>query len=254
MFFSSEKYRGGFLSLYSLMLALGILTSYCLGALLYWRFVAAIPVIFCLLNFLVLLRVPESPIWLLGHQGLDKGREALQWLRGAEHVEDEIKQLQQLMEDQNKGLTIVDALKNLSRRDVRKPFLLVTVSYWIIILSGTPIIIFYSVTIFQNTGAGINKHLASILVASINVIGGFVGTFLVQKLPRVKLNMVAISMMSVSMWTLGAALYLKDSNPSFSQALDWVQVFSVVLFMFSFGAGIKTSSYPKYRRVVKDWS
>ena len=75
-----------------------------------------------------------------------------------------------------------------------------------------------------------------------------------QKLPRVKLNMVATSVMSVSMWTLGSALYLKDSNPSYSQALDWVQVFSVVLLMFSFGAGIEKSSYPKYRRVVKDWS
>lgn len=219
------------------MLALGILTSYCLGALLYWRLVAGIPVIFCLLNFFVLLRVPESPIWLLGHKGLERGRLALQWLRASEHVEDEIKQLQQLMEDQNRGLTLMDALRNLSRRDVRTPFILVTVNYWIVILSGTPIVVFYSVSIFENTGAGINKHLASILVASINVIGGIVGAFLVQRLPRVKLNMVAISLMSVSMGSLGAALYLKDFLPGYSQALDWVQVASVVLFMFSFGAG-----------------
>ena len=107
-------------------------------------------------------------------------------------------------------------------------------------MSGTPIIVFYSVSIFQEAGAGINKHLASIVVASINVIGGIVGIFLVQKLPRVKLNMVATSLMSVCMAALGTALYLKDSLPDSAHLLDWVAVVAVVavvLYMFSFGAG-----------------
>ena len=231
------KFRGGFLSLYTLMLSVGILTAYCLGAFLYWRYVAAIPVILCVLNFCVLLRVPESPLWLLGHAGLDRAREALHWLRQTDQVQEEIIQLQQLMEDQSSGLTMTDALKNLSRSDVRTPFLLVTINYWIAMMSGTPIIVFYSVSIFQEAGAGINKHLASILVASINVIGGIVGIFLVQKLPRVKLNMVATSLMSVCMAALGTALYLKDSLPDSAHLLDWVAVVAVVLYMFSFGAG-----------------
>jgi len=235
--YSSMKFRGGFLSLYTLMLSVGILTAYCLGAFLYWRYVAAIPVILCVLNFCVLLRVPESPLWLLGHAGLDRAREALHWLRQTDQVQEEIIQLQQLMEDQSSGLTMTDALKNLSRSDVRTPFLLVTINYWIAMMSGTPIIVFYSVSIFQEAGAGINKHLASILVASINVIGGIVGIFLVQKLPRVKLNMVATSLMSVCMAALGTALYLKDSLPDSAHLLDWVAVVAVVLYMFSFGAG-----------------
>ena len=108
---------------------------------------------------------------------------------------------------------------------------------WLIMMSGTPIIVFYSVSIFQEAGAGINKHLASILVASINVIGGIVGIFLVQKLPRVKLNMVATSLMSVCVAALGTALYLKDSLPDSAHLLDWVAVVAVVLYMFSFGSG-----------------
>ena len=141
------------------------------------------------------------------------------------------------MEDQNRGLSMTDALRNLSRSDVRTPFLLVTANFWLAMLSGCPVVVFYSVSIFQNTGAGINKHLASILVASINVIGGVLGTFLVQKLPRVKLNMLSYTLMSLCMGSLGAALYLRDSNPSYARTLDGVQVASVVLYMFSFGAG-----------------
>ena len=78
---SSDKRRGGFLSLFALMIGLGILATYCLGAVLYWRFVSIIPPVLYLVLFLLLWRVPESPLWLLSHRGTEDCREALQWLR-----------------------------------------------------------------------------------------------------------------------------------------------------------------------------
>ena len=69
------------MSLYGLMIGLGILTTYCLGAVLYWRFVAIIPPLLYLLLFLALWRIPESPLWLLSHRGTEDCREALEWLR-----------------------------------------------------------------------------------------------------------------------------------------------------------------------------
>ena len=78
---SSVKWRGIFLSLYALMVGVGILLSYCLGAVLYWRYVASIaPVLYTILAFGLFL-TPESPIWLLGHYGEEPARSALQWLR-----------------------------------------------------------------------------------------------------------------------------------------------------------------------------
>ena len=80
-YFSSVKLRGGFLSLYALNLSLGILTTYCLGALLYWRIVSIIPTFINFILFLALWRIPESPLWLLSHRGTEDCREVLQWLR-----------------------------------------------------------------------------------------------------------------------------------------------------------------------------
>ena len=84
--FSNVKQRGGFLSLYALILSLGILTTYCLGALLYWRFVSIIPPFINFLLFLALWRIPESPLWLLSNRGTEDCREALQWLRYSDHI------------------------------------------------------------------------------------------------------------------------------------------------------------------------
>ena len=63
------------------MFYLGSLTSFCLGALLYWRFASIFPSLLYLLLYFSLWRVPESPVWLLAHRGTEPCREALQWLR-----------------------------------------------------------------------------------------------------------------------------------------------------------------------------
>ena len=218
-----------------LMFGFGILLSYCSGALLYWRYSSAAPCFLYLFLFMGLLKIPESPIWLLGHKGRGEARKALQWLRNNDQVEEEVENLEKLMEEQGKGLTTKEALKNLSRYDVRTPFLLITANFWIVMFSGPAIIVFYSVEIFQNTG--INHYLASILVIGVQVIGGIIGMFLVQKFPRVKLNMFMMTLMAAMMATLGTAVYFKDNGYEDSNALDIAQVIAVVVYMFAFRAG-----------------
>ena len=208
-----------------------------MGAALYWRYSAAIPCLLYLFLFIGLFRIPESPIWLLGHKGREDARKALQWLRNSDHIEEELEDLERLMEDQGKGLSTKEALKNLSRYDIRTPFLLITANFWIVMFSGPAIVVFYSVEIFQNTGTGINHYLASVLVGSINVFGGIIGMFLIQKFPRVKLNMFMMTAMAVMMATLGTAVYFKDNGYEDSSALDITQVLAVVVYMFCFGAG-----------------
>ena len=100
------------------MLGLGILSCYCLGSLLYWRYVASIPPPLYLLLFCGLSRVPESPLWLLGHRGSKAAGQSLAWLRNSEDVGEELELIQQTMENQNRGLTMKEALSNLSRSDV----------------------------------------------------------------------------------------------------------------------------------------
>ena len=132
---------------------------------------------------------------------------------------------------------MMEAFSNLSRPDIRKPFILVAFSEFIVAFSGPIAIIYYSVGVFENTGVSLNKYLASIIVAAILVMGGTLGTFLIQRLPRVRLAMVSMTLMSVSMAVLGGVLYIKTDSVN-SRMVDVVPVISVTLYMFSYGAGV----------------
>jgi MFS family permease len=118
--YSSTPRRGIFLSVFALMvgspspaltapqMGLGVLLSYCLGAVLSWRWTClAIPGLLVAL-LLGLSTVPESPIWLLGHrsvaaQSLDQpiqscrgdlaAYNAIRWLRATEKINQELDEL-----------------------------------------------------------------------------------------------------------------------------------------------------------------
>ena len=234
--YSQAKHRGAFLSMFGLMVQLGVLLCYSLGAGLYWRWVALIPSLLYLLNFLILLKVPESPLWLLGHRP-GQAREALQWFRQTEDVSQELEELQQTMENQSQALTTWQALRNLSRPDIWKPFLLIITNLLFAQFSGPYIIVFYAVEIFQSSGVDLNNHLAAMLIASIAVLGGFLSIFLVQKFPRVRLNMTMMTVMALALTTLGLIVYIKADYPAQSSVLDILQVLAVTTVMFGYGAG-----------------
>ena len=139
---------------------------------------------------------------------------------------------------------MMEAFRNLSRPDVRKPFILVAFNELIVAFSGPLAIIYYSVGVFENTGVSLDKYLASIIVATILVMGGILGTFLVQRLPRVRLAMVSMTLMSICMAVLGGVLYTTTLSP---QLQNIMKVVSVTAFVFSCTAG-KVFIVPSCRR------
>ena len=86
-------------------------------------------------------------------------------------------------------------------------------------------------------GTNISDHLAAILTASISVFGGIVGIFLVQKFPRVRLSMILMTVMGLAMASLGLLVYLRPNYPAFSSVLNPLQLLTVTVYMFSYGAG-----------------
>ena len=76
--------------------------------------------------------------------------------------------------------------------------------------------------------------MAAIITAVVRIGGGVLSIFLIHKLPRVKLAMAAMSLMSISIFALGTVIYFKYEDNIVFQVLP---ITLVTLYMFSFGAG-----------------
>ena len=156
-------------------------------------------------------------------------------IRGTEDVSEEISQIQETKEQQDHGLTMTEAFRNVfSRRDVRTPFILVITHNSWLMFSGPIAIIFYAVEVLQSEEGGLNEHLASIIVGIVIVLGGIIGIFAVQKLPRVRLAMMSMTLMSICLAVLGGALYSTSLSP---QIQNIIKVSAVTVFIFVCNAG-----------------
>ena len=82
-------------------------------------------------------------------------RNILYFIRCTKNVQDEMASLNDAKENQSHGLTLKEAIKNLSRYDIRTPFLLTIFSFLSVMFSGPFAIIFYAVEIFQEAGSGV---------------------------------------------------------------------------------------------------
>jgi len=60
----------------------GILLVYILGAVMEWKTVSGVIAAFPLLSLVAIVLLPESPVWLVNDNRIQKGEKALWWLRG----------------------------------------------------------------------------------------------------------------------------------------------------------------------------
>ena len=170
--------------------------------------------------------------------------------RCSEDVREELENLQATREKQKNALTTIEAIKNLSRYEIRTPFLLSIFVFLFTMFSGPYAIIFYAVEIFKDAGVDSNQHLAAIITALVRIGGGILSIFLIKKLPRVKLAMVSMFVMSISMIALGTVIYFKDQYED-NISFQVLPIVLVTIYMFSFGAGKEHSrNYRKHYTIA----
>ena len=162
-----------------------------------------------------------------------------------EDVAEEIENLQATREKQKNALTSTEAIKNLSKYEIRTPFLLSIFVFLFTMFSGPYAIIFYAVEIFKDAGVDSNQHMAAIITALVRIGGGILSIFLIKKLPRVKLAMVSMFVMSISMIALGTVIYFKDQYEDHI-SFQVLPIVLVTIYMFSFGAGKEHSRMSYY--------
>jgi sugar porter (SP) family MFS transporter len=230
--------RGMLIGLYQFALTVGIalanLVGYWLAAQQAWRLMFGIAVVPTVFFLGVILTVPESPRWLFAH---GRPREAAAVLRiytdqmGAQRFLDDIEQGLKMPMEQRWSALWSPAVRGA---------LFIAVGLTVLQqVTGINTIIYYGPQIFELAGSSshANAILATLIVATVNVVATVVGIALVDRVGRKPLLYVGVTGMAIALFALSFAFGHQGMLGSSlgSIAITCLVVY-IACFAFSLGA------------------
>lgn len=217
--------RGSLVVLFQVMIAGGQLISYLVGFGPHgnWRLMFLLAMVPGIVLFLGMLRLPESPRWLVSQGEHDKARAVLTRIRGNEaQAAREVTDIMSVNHEE-KG-----TWKDLRQRWVR-PALVAAIGISVLCqITGINAIIYYAPTILTDSGFGDSASLmASIGIGVVLLTMTIVGTQLVERWGRRKLMLIFIPPSVIALAVLGAAFLGGDPTG----AERWVVVASMLAYI-----------------------
>lgn len=198
------KIRGILGSFPSIAMSLGILFFYVTGSVLAWHWLAWLGVIVSSCQFVIVLSLPESPVWLKSKKRYEDAAKSAQWLQ----LTDFNASKDSVAQDTPPKMYKSFELRAFCRRTVLMPLLIGLVLLMIQQLSGIDSVIFFTVEIFKTAGSSVDGHLASIIVGLVQLLSNISSLFVVDRFGRKPLLLASGVIMSVSMGAMGYAFYL----------------------------------------------
>ncbi|KAG5383860.1 hypothetical protein IGI04_035330 [Brassica rapa subsp. trilocularis] len=239
--------RGAASSLSQLSVGVGISVLYALGTVVAWRDLAILGAIPCLMIVPLLFFIPESPRWL-AKVGKEKEVEAvLLSLRGAKSdVSDEAREIVEYTQHvkQHQDVNSHDFFKLFQRKYV----LSLTLTQWFtqigIVLIALPQLgglngyTFYTDSIFTSTG--VSSDVGFISTSIIQMIGGILGTVLVDVSGRRSLLLVSQAGMFLGCLATAISFILQacSKNNCWETGTPILALISVMVYFASYGLGM----------------
>ena len=230
--------RGMLIGLYQFALTVGIalanLVGYWLAAQQAWRLMFGIAVVPTVFFLGVILTVPESPRWLFAH---GRPKEAAAVLRiymdemGAQRFLDDIEQGLKMPMEQRWSALWSPA--------VRGPLFIAVGLTVLQQVTGINTIIYYGPQIFELAGSSshANAILATLIVATVNVVATVVGIALVDRIGRKPLLYVGVTGMTIALFALSFAFgHQRMLGSSLGSIAITCLVAYIACFAFSLGA------------------
>ncbi len=230
---SPTKMRGRLVSLFQLLITIGILVSYLSdlafannNVLSSWRPMFYMGVIPGLILLIGMFFLPETPRWLMSKGREDESRNILQRIEEPALVEDSI----QRMKDEIKKYEERAGLKEIFRPWLRTALFIAVGIMFFQQFVGINTVIYYSPKIFMIVGfegarAGI---WAAVSVGVVNVLFTILSLFMIDKLGRRKLYFIGLSGIIFSLVALGLVFAfhtaLGDVGKWMAIAFVWIYI------------------------------
>jgi SP family galactose:H+ symporter-like MFS transporter len=226
------KVRGSMISLYQLMITLGILLAFLSNTFFSysgaWRWMLGIIAIPAVILFFGVLLLPRSPRWLMLRGREAHARRVLQQLRVNDtEVEHELDEIRQQLAQKQQGWGLFFANRHV-RRAVYLGMLLQIMQQ----LTGMNVVMYYAPRIFDL--AGFNDPVAqmwgTVIVGLTNVLATFIAIALVDRWGRKPVLYVGFLTMGLGIGVLGLLMHIGID----SQAQQMAAVAMLLIFITGF--------------------
>ena len=232
--------RGYLGSWVQLMVTVGVLASYSLGAIVTWRWLSVICIAFSLIWTCILLLIPETPSYQVTKGFESDAKASLTWLRGAEDQRDVLEELEDVKESvilasSNKsGFTII------FERTTVIPLMIGLLLMFAQQFSGISVVICYTDEIFADAGSSLPVSAQTIVIGGAQVVATFIGALLMDRLGRRFLLLLSSIVMVVSICMLGTFFFIKHNlnDIELADKLSILPIVALSVYIAAFSIGL----------------
>ncbi|KAK9205992.1 hypothetical protein WN943_016263 [Citrus x changshan-huyou] len=258
---SPSEVRGGLVSTNVLMITSGQFLSYLVNLAFTevpgtWRWMLGVSAVPAIIQFVLMLFMPESPRWLFMKSDKEKAILVLSKIYDIARLEDEIDHLSAAAEEELRKKKTVRYLDVFKSKEIRLAFLAgagLQVHIYLEVggvdsfsiatafqqFTGINTVMYYSPTIVQMAGFQSNQLalLLSLAVAGTNAVGTIVGIYLIDHFGRKKLALSSLAGVIISLVLLSWA-FISGSSASSSGVYGWIAVIGLALYIAFFAPGM----------------
>ncbi|VEN46389.1 unnamed protein product [Callosobruchus maculatus] len=189
--------RGILSSTSSASVSLGILGEFLLGTFLSWRTVSLVNCVVPIMSFILLMFVPETPIFLLSNNKYEEAKKSIAWLRGwtkPANIEPEFQELykQLKQKESEKKESRIQLLHNLAKKTFLWPYFVVSLAFALGSFSGNQPLQTYAIKIFSTVKAPIDRYYATVIIGVIQLIGCILSVIIIHVLGKRILNFISL--------------------------------------------------------------
>ncbi|XP_037943860.1 facilitated trehalose transporter Tret1-2 homolog isoform X2 [Teleopsis dalmanni] len=226
--------RGSLGTLFQLLLTVGILLVYVIGAYVSWTTLSTFCLFVPIALFIGMIFLPETPTYLLKKGRRGDAALALKWLWGRYcDSRSAIQTLQNDIDQSGGKASLMDLFTN---RAAFKGLVISMLLMFFQQFSGINAVIFYTVPIFKSAGSTLDPFICSIIVGVVQVVMTLTSSFLIERAGRKMLLIFSSTVMTISLAILGAYFNMKEGGKDVS-SIGWLPLLCMAMFMITFAVG-----------------
>ncbi|MBW7984819.1 sugar porter family MFS transporter [Enterobacillus tribolii] len=232
-----ERIRGSMISLYQLMITIGILAAFLSDTILsdggHWRWMLGIITFPAIVLFVGVLTLPESPRWLAMKDKHELAAKVLKLLRNSDReAREELDQIRESVKIKQRGLQLFRHNPHF-RRSTYLGVLLQFMQQF----TGMTVIMYYAPKIFEIAGFTTTREQmwGTVIAGLTNVLATFIAIGLVDRWGRKPILKLGFSVMAICMGILGYMFFI-GINGSMAQYTA-VTVLLIFIVGFAMSAG-----------------